>query len=396
VSRIFLVQGSSIRPVEVLGSDPGWSADLGGTPVWVGFLDDRLLAATSTRVVALDLKKGSPLWQFNSGAPQAGRQAADPFARPAGESSKGAKEPAGPLHGFRIVGGRVFLLRGDRELLALDGDSGLVEWSFNPAGRQINPNLLVGPERTVLQTRQPNATLVLDTATGRRRAEFPQGQDQEEWAREPLPIDEDRVALVPDRRTVALFDLNRGVDLWVFRESPEMPKNGPPRLLGDAERLLLVYDGNEMIRLDAATGVKRWARPLGVEDLSERPEAIALDGERVYWVSDRTVNGASLRDGSLAWSRHLSGPESGWVIDLSQRCVMAYPGLPRHAENELGRLPLVFRRRDSGALVQRMLFDVPVTDVSVRFAPGGAVVATQSALWGLGGRRAVDGHPAER
>src|SRR5439155_18462694 len=120
-----------------------------------------------------------------------------------------------------------------------------------------------------------------------------------------------------------------------FRESPEMPKNGPPRLFGDAERLMLVHDGNELIRLDAATGVKKWSRPLGVEDLSERPDALVQDAALVYWVSGQTLNAARLGDGSLAWSRHLTGPESGWAVELTERSVMAYPGLPLRAENAI-------------------------------------------------------------
>lgn len=153
----------------------------------------------------------------------------------------------------------MFCLRGDRELLALDGDTGLIDWSFSsPPGGVINPELLVGPQRVVLQTRKPNAVVVLDTQDGRRRAEYAQGDD-EEWSRPPLPMDEEHVVIVADRRTVALFDLSRGVASWIFRESKDMPKNGPPRPFGDAERLLIVNDGNELIRLDAATGVKRWS-----------------------------------------------------------------------------------------------------------------------------------------
>jgi outer membrane protein assembly factor BamB/tetratricopeptide (TPR) repeat protein len=387
--RVFLAQGTVLRPVDSASGGSRWSAELSGTPIWVGYLDDRVLAATETRLVALALDTGQPLWQFDASTPGSGRRGADPFAR-RDPASKTVPEPAGKLHGFRVVGSRVFCLRGDRELIAFDGDTGLIDWSFNPPAAVINPELLVGPERVVLQVRKPNSVLVLDTATGRRRGEYPQTED-EEWARPPLPLDDDHVVVVADRRTVTRFDLTRGVTSWVFRESREMPKNGPPRPFGDAERLMLVHDGNELIRLDAATGVKRWSRPLGSEDLSERPEALAVDGERVYWVSGQTLNGARLRDGALAWSRHLSGPESGWVIDLTERSVLAYPGLPRKAENELEGLPLVFRRRDDGRLVQRLLFPVPVTEVAVRLSPGGAVVATQSGLWALGDRAAVDG-----
>jgi len=392
--RIFLVQGSEVRPVDPAQGVSRWSADLGGTPVWVGYLDDRVIAGTETRIMALGLDKGQPLWSFDSATPGSVRRGVNPYAR-ADQAAKPAGGPTGKLHGFRVVGSRVFCLRGDRELIALDGDTGLIDWSFSPAGGSISTQLLVGPQRVVLQTRKPNAILCLDTATGRRRAEYAQTED-EEWARPPLPMDDDHVVIAVDRRTVARFDLARGVASWVFRESREMPKNGPPRPFGDSERLLIVHDGSELIRLDAATGVKRWSRPLGSEDLSERPEALAIDGDRVYWVSGRSLNGALLRDGSLAWGQHLSGPESGWVIDLTERCVMAYPGLARRAGDEVEGLPLVFRRRDDGRLVQRLLFPVAVTDVAVRLAPGGAMVATQAGLWALGERAPVDAPGAGR
>ncbi len=386
--RVFLVQGTLVRPINSNSGSSKWSVDLEGNPVWAGYLDDRVLAASETRVVALGLDKGQLLWTFDAATPGTPRRGPNPYARPE-PATKPSNDPPGKLHEFRIVGNRVFCLRGDRELLALDGDSGLIDWSYSAPGGTITPHLLIGPQRIVLQTRKPNEILVLDTATGRRHAEYPQTED-EEWVRDPLPIDDDHVVIAVDRRTVARFDLVRGVASWVFRESREMPKNGPPRPFGDSERLLIVQDGNELIRLDAATGVKRWSRPLGAEDLSERPEALAIDGDRVYWASGQSLSAASLRDGSLVWNQHLSGPESGWVVDLTDRCVMAYPGLTRHVGDEVEGLPLVFRRRDDGRLVQRLLFPVPVTEVAVRLAPGGAVVATQAGLWALGERPEVD------
>jgi hypothetical protein len=71
---------------------------------------------------------------------------------------------------------------------------------------------------------------------------------------------------------------------------------------------------------------------------------------------------------------------------------MAYPA-PRsgHAEGEIEGLPLVFRRRDTGDLVQRLLFPVAVVEVAVRLAPSGALVAAQGGVWSLGDRREADG-----
>jgi len=400
-SRIFLAQGTTLRPIDPASGSPLWTAELGALPVWVGYLADKILAATETRLVALGLEKGILQWQYDLGPPEGSRRAANPFSKvepdPVAGAGAGVNDAAPErLHQFRIVGGRVYCQRGARNLLAFDGDTGLVDWSFSPLAGTINPNLWIGPQRIVLQVRKPGAILVLETDTGRRRAEYAQGED-EDWARPPLPIDDDHVVLVADRRTVSLFDLRRGVSSWNFRESLELPKHGAPRLLGDAERLVVIHDGSTAIRLDPATGEKLWARPLGIEDLSERPESTVLDGERFYWVSGQTLCGASLADGALIWNQHLTGPESGWALALTERCVLAYPGPAAiQVENEVDGLPLVFRRRDTGGLVQRLFFPVTLSGVAVRLAPRGALVATRGGLWSLGERRDEDDSRPQR
>ena len=106
-----------------------------------------------------------------------------------------------------------------------------------------------------------------------------------------MPIDENSVLLVSDRRTVKRFDLTHGQTSWVYRESDDLPVNGPPRLLGDAERLLVLHDGHLLIRLDPATGLKRWSCLLGIEDLSERPDSMACDDKRFYCVNFENIAG---------------------------------------------------------------------------------------------------------
>ena len=50
-------------------------------PSWVGYLSDKVLVATSQRVVALDPATGAEQWRFARGGSSRGRKAADPFAR---------------------------------------------------------------------------------------------------------------------------------------------------------------------------------------------------------------------------------------------------------------------------------------------------------------------------
>ncbi|HEX8200028.1 MAG TPA: hypothetical protein VF590_06040, partial [Isosphaeraceae bacterium] len=122
----------------------------------------------------------------------------------------------------------------------------------------------------------------------------------------------------------------------------------------------------------------------------------ALDGDRLYWVGRsgrRTTLGAiALADGARLWTRDLAGPtDSSWSLALCRRWVAAFPTPGASAEGNLTDLPLVFCRRDTGALVQRFVVRAPVTTLAVRLAPRGALVATQGGLWALGDRRTVDG-----
>jgi hypothetical protein len=77
---------------------------------------------------------------------------------------------------------------------------------------------------------------------------------------------------------------------------------------------------------------------------------------------------------------------------------MAYPvpAPPQQGENEIDGLPLVFRRRDTGGLVQRLFFPVTLSEVAIRLAPRGALVATRGGVWSLGGRKEMDAGGAKR
>ncbi len=93
--------------------------------------------------------------------------------------------------------GRIYCLRGQTELIALDGDTGAVDWTFSAPSGQINPCFLVGADRTVLEVDTPNQLLVLRTDDGRPTARLPL-EENERLQRIPLPVDEDSVLLVTD------------------------------------------------------------------------------------------------------------------------------------------------------------------------------------------------------
>ncbi len=387
-ARIFLAQAGSIRPVDQRTGESRWSRDLQGDATWVGYLADRVIAATPSRIVALNLLDGTVDWQFNIADDAVARGDADPFPHEPVDRAHDSLG-AGSLAGFRLVGNRVFCLRGNQTLLAFDGDTGQIDWSYTTPTGRINPRLHIGTGRIALQLRDPNSVLILETPTGRRHAEFVRA-DAEKWLRDPISVDDDHIAVVVDRLSVALFNLDRGTSSWVFKESSQLPVNGPPRLFGDGNRLFVLQDGQELIRLDPITGAKLWARPLGSEDLSERPEAFAFGEDRVFIASEPSLSAIRINDGTTAWKRPLNGPAKGWAVVLTDRSVAAYPAPERMDKHEGATFPLLIRRRDDGDLIQRLQFPTSSADLAVRFSPRGVLIATSTAAWGLGDRPGMD------
>ena len=246
--------------------------------------------------------------------------------------------------------------------------------------------------------------MVLRTDDGQPISRTPLAEN-ERLERAPMPVDEDSVILVSDRRTVKRFDLNHGQTVWVYQESPDLPVNGPPRLIGDSERLLVLHDGRLLIRLDPATGSKKWSCLLGSEDLSERPGATAYDDKRFYCVNivhnlghpQQAILAMSLVDGSSVWARHLTGPkEAAWSLALTQRYIVAYPSHNTADGAELENMPVIVSRRETGTLVQRFVFPTTIADVTLKVDPRGALLATARGLWALGSKEASSSPLSER
>ena len=314
-------------------------------------------------------------WRYGQSPKGNDQDRPDPFAEvKEGEDPQERDKHDLAFSDFQLVRGRVFCVRGGRELISLDGDTGALDWSFSSPPGQINPNFWIGSDRTVLQVDKPNQLLVLRTDDGQPVSRTPLAES-ERLERPPMPADEDSVLLVSDRRTVKKFDFNHGQTVWVYQETPDLPVNGPPRLIGDSDRLLVLHDGRLLIRLDPATGSKRWSCMLGIEDLSERPTAMAYDDKRFYCVNLENILGGLRQvvravrcdDGSRVWSSHLSGPgDATWSLALTQRYVIAYPRNKTNASLEIESMPVIVRLRETGTLVQRFVFPTTIADAIVK------------------------------
>jgi hypothetical protein len=112
-----------------------------------------------------------------------------------------------------------------------------------------------------------------------------------------------------------------------------------------------------------------------------------------------------LDDGARLWSCALTGPEDAvWSIALTQRCVIAYPNSSRLSaggDNEntpviLENMPVILRRRETGALVQRFVFPTTIADVMFKVDSRGALLATSRGMWSLGSKEANQSHRSER
>jgi outer membrane protein assembly factor BamB len=384
--RLALADQRSLRVLDPATGAPRWLCELGEPVVWAGYLADKLIAGTTRQIVAVELAGGTIQWRHGRARASKETDLPNPFAgNAAAKGNEQGDRAAGALGRFELVKERIFFVRGDRELVALDGDTGVVDWLFSSPPGRIKPNLWIGADRCVLQIDKPNQLLVLRTEDGQAMARVDLA-DNELLERPPLPLDEDSVLVVPDRRTVKKLDLNHGQFTWVYRESDDLPVNGPPRLLGNADGLLVLHDGRLLIRLDPATGSKKWSCLLGVDDLSEHPGSMACDNRRFFCVNRQALRAISLEDGRAIWAFHLAGPEDTiWSLVLARDHVIAYPGSsPQTAGGEPVDLPVIIRRCDSGALVQRLVFPTTRAEFRLKIDARGALLATSRGLLGLG------------
>ncbi|MFO0960736.1 MAG: PQQ-binding-like beta-propeller repeat protein [Isosphaeraceae bacterium] len=380
IGRIFLVRGQQLRPVNPITGELPWAAELVSDPAWIGYVGDRLVVAGSRGLTALEVNRGTPCWSYGPTREAGDPAGPDPFAGEGAGARNPADEPT--LSGFRVIGDRLLCRVGERQLVAIEGESGLVAWSFATPGGAISPHLVAGPNRIVAQLRAPNSVVVLDAADGRCLGEFDQPDAAPAWPRAPMALDEDRILVAVDNQTVAAFDIRRGVESWRWVDDNPLPRSAQPMLLGDAQNLLVLFDGKELIRLESRSGGKIWSRRLGSEDISDRPEALAIDGRRVYFANDLGLGALDLKDGSPAWTCWLGEPNTGWSLILARHSLVAYPRRP--GDRPEAMLPVAFHSRDDGSALQRFVIASPVRQLAVGLNPQGALIATQDGLWSLG------------
>ena len=392
-------RGPTLRPLDPATGQPRWSADLGGA-AGLGRLPRR-------QAHRRDRRAGSSRSSLDDGADAVAvstrrRRARPPRrrpVRPAGDRGRRpTAEPPGTLHDFRIVGGRVFCLRGDRELIALDGDTGLVDWSFTPPAGRDQPEPLDRPAADRAPGPQAErAPGARDRRPAAGRAEYPAGRGRG-VARAAPAADRRR----PRRcwcptagRSPSSTSTAGSARLGLPREPGAAQATARPGCSATPSGCWSLHDGNELIRLDPATGVEAVVAPAGhrgperaARGASPRRRAVLLGR------AGQTLDAAlSLADGSLALDAPPDRARRSRLVDRADRALRRWPTpalAPPVGRRDRRACPLVFRRRDTGELVQRLLF--PVADRRRRPSGSrpGALRRHPRGLWALGERSRSD------
>jgi outer membrane protein assembly factor BamB len=389
---LFLARGQTLICRDAATGKVCWEQPLAGTPCWVGRHADLVLAAGTDHLHGLRLADGGLLWELHIPG------SSYPVSAPDATEEAGEWKRA-TLSGFQLTSARLFFLQGERQLFALDAESGRILWQRwapaaqvrppYPAGR-FQPHYHAGEERLVVQT-SGGKRLILDSQTGRLLHEAETSRDP--WPRPPRALDGQRVCLVTDSRHVVLLDLASGKEIWkrVLDRGPSLTGEAP-QVVGDRETLLLLVPRNlgaELQRLGPLTGQPRWATLVSKEAVDL--ETADIDDTAAYFVSRSFLHAHSLADGKRLWQTPIVGPPGRWRTVRARNAVLAYP-LEARAD---GPFPVVVCDPKAGELVQRLNFPAPAGDLflpgeeekvrkpAVQILDRGLAVMREGDAWGL-------------
>lgn len=387
-----------------------WSAAVGGPPRWAAARGDVVLAAGPRCVCGLRRADGGLLWKFG-GTPD---------------------DAAADLAGFRLVDGRLFFLEDERRLWALDVETGQALWNHVApgtllrsleAGGRFSPHFHAGRDRVVVQTTAGRGRF-FDAVGG---GDVGGWSGRGAWPRPPLALDGRRLVLVPDARHVALLDLATGKEVWRRPLGRDPSLTGePPQVLGGGDTLLVLVPrnfGQELQRLDPATGAPLWAKPRLIEEDDIDLSRAAVGPEAVYLVAGGLLRAVHLANGRPLWDCPLRGGAGPWQVRLTRGGLLAYSDrarteldaghtarrsraadvaglyptlapLPlgaalatalaaRQQALSAGQFPVLLIDPGDGQPVQRLNFATRGPGAGVCLLPRGAAVAAGDVLWGV-------------
>jgi outer membrane protein assembly factor BamB len=370
-----------------------WACRLPFVPEWVGLSGAVVVAGGAGGVAGVRCEDGQRMWLLP--APVQGRYPASPQAGETGVRVVTDALRPEPLAEFRLAGGRVVCLQGERRLLVIEAKSGRVLWQRLAPGAEFAapfpfgrfaPGYYAGPETILAQASGRSWTL--DTAGGRVLAEAP--SPIAPWARRPVAVDAETVCLVPDARSVAFVQASTGGRRWTFTLSRSTLLSGePPLVVGKGDNLLVVIPGNigcRLQRLDRKTGKPLWRQAPLLQFGRLFADGWLTDARAVYYSDSEGVCARSLIDGKVLWQKSLPG--GPWRLVRAGGHLLATPADARAAGLRF-RSPFGSLQWQGGPLASG--YGVPVVALDSRTG----VVAQHLNLDPGGARVRFSLHPAD-
>lgn len=356
-------------------------------PIWAGLTAGRGLLFDGDKLIGIDPATGRVVWRLSLRALDSEDPRYSPFAavRSQADTASAGRKPYDLAQerswwSIETSSGGVLLYDHSGQVWRVDAREGRILWTRMTDGGR-SPEDGQAPQATLagrhVLLREGSSLLVLDERTGELSRSIEASIAGQDWPRRPLQWDENRIVVTPDRLNVAMIDLAEGKRLWTWKVTATSPRNGPPRLFREGDKLVVIKDGDMAVRLDPANGKPVWDAFLGGTDHSRDLPDIALDDQRMYVIerleSSRipglVTRAYDLTDGSVAWrSVHISVGQS-WAVSSragTDSGVMIWPdnGLARHFASGLVQSGESFAVIPSGALGDQVAPTVALLDRS--------------------------------
>jgi outer membrane protein assembly factor BamB len=341
-----------------------WRKPLNDPVTWAAYGPMQLVLGTRNSLFAVALETGQTLWQADLNEPD---------------------EPTSAAPRFQRLDERVLVLE-SHQVGSYDIPTGKPVWSFTPPGR-FSELWLADADFVVVQTENPLKVLVLETKTGRKVSEQ---LPAESWSsspvavqiplpsslKGPLPKIRGFVAAMRNQRIHAFRAYDpQGDPAWTYRGAASYA-NQPPWFCSREEDLLMLMDGDTLIKLAPDTGQTQWFTQVSPSPLLSPRDGILLDQTLVYAAGSQTLQGLSLKDGRPAWKQRL--PEApAWLLRKAGAFLMA---VPYRSENPQSQA-IIFQA-DTGERIQTL--NIPSNVTEAAFRPEGSFVVTQEKLMGFG------------
>lgn len=162
-----------------------------------------------------------------------------------------------------------------------------------------------------------------------------------------------------------------------WRHQSHGHSHGPPHIFTNEDSIIVVEDGQFLLRLNVQNGEAIWRRPLGPSPLVKSPGQLVFAKGHLLVISDRVLRSFAVEDGHLNWQQYIGGDE--WTLKCRSDFVVC---LPAGSRNEDNRQPSNITICDTatGDLVQRIAIGEPVSGDDFWIGDSSCLVRTDQSI----------------